>query len=730
MPFTMPFTSKIKSVFKSLSDASFVFLALALVIVLIGFLLANNPYQLLVETVSLVAIISLLAYNLNLKYKALAKCQTLNKKIEGDDLKTDKSQSSFVELMEGFNFGFLILDIDGIIIEINDNFAQLLGYAKSQLLNNKQLEELLENQNTSPLKFRNNWQGIIIINTRFAEKIKLFYIQKPRLDDEGIFIGFSIIVYKIDSNSWNESANNIDVNHYIEYSWKCFFEDAPIPVAVIDSEGIILRINDNFGNIIGEKTLIGQNILAKFKNADALQIENELEKASIEVEYTPVALLNLSVVNSSLILNLFITRIIDKNNKPIAFVIRGVDITHERELEESLSHAQRMQTIGYLAGSIAHDFNNIITAISGFCELLLLRHRPNDPSYDNIMQIQQSSNRAANLVSRLLAFSRKQTLSPRVVDLNEAFVEISTVMERLLSDEVKLTKNITADVWPIKVDIVQLEQVLLNLVVNAYQAMEGIKSAAELNITVTNISLQKDMQWLTEYNLPKGSKVLPNKGDFVAIEIKDNGAGIPEEIADKIFEPFFTTKREKSGTGLGLATVYGIVIQSGGYVLYRSIVGAGTSFVLLFKRYIPTEEDRLQQVPFKNYLKRDCSGEGMIVIVEDEEAVRLLAKKAFISKGYQVHDFSNADLALQALPKLNKKVSLIISDVVMPGINGPGFIEQATIICPNAQVIFISGYGEDVFNNAYGKNRQFEFLAKPFSLKDLVAKVKEVMQEV
>jgi two-component system cell cycle sensor histidine kinase/response regulator CckA len=662
--------------------------------------------------------------NFNLQDNALEEYQTVTTKKKGDNTK----ESCFVELINSFNFGFLILDVDGIIIEVDDNFAQLLGYAKSQLLNNKHLEELLENQNTSPLKFRSNWQGVVTVNTRFAEKIKLFYIQKPRADDEGTFIGFSIIVYKIDNGRWDEATNDIDVNYYIEYSWKCFFEDAPIPVAVIDSEGVILRINDNFGNIIGEKALVGQNILAKFKNTDALQIEGELEKASIEAEYTPVALLNLSVANSSLILNLFITRVIDKNNRPIAFVIRGVDITHERELEESLSHAQRMQTIGYLAGSIAHDFNNIITAISGFCELLLLRHRPNDPSYDNIMQIQQSSNRAANLVSRLLAFSRKQTLSPRVVDLNEAFVEISTVMERLLSDEVKLTKNITADVWPIKVDIVQLEQVLLNLVVNAHQAMEGKKFAAELNITVTNISLKKDMQWLDEYKLPKGSKVLPKKGDFVAIEIKDNGSGIPEEIADKIFEPFFTTKREKSGTGLGLATVYGIVIQSGGYVLYRSVVSVGTSFVLLFKRYTPTEEDKIQQVPFKNYLKKDFSGEGVIVIVEDEEAVRLLAKKALISKGYQVHDFSNADLALQALPNLNKKVSLIISDVVMPGINGPGFIEQAIGICPNAQVIFISGYGEDVFSNAYGKNRQFEFLAKPFSLKDLVAKVKEVMQ--
>ena len=389
-----------------------------------------------------------------------------------------------------------------------------------------------------------------------------------------------------------------------------------------------------------------------------------------------------------------------------------------------------MQTIGHLVGSVAHDFNNLLTAIAGFCDLLLMRHNVGDPSFMHIMQIKQSSDRASNLVRRLLAFSRKQTLKLQVVELNELFSDFFNVIQRLIGNDVTFTQHVSPDIWTVKIDPVQMEQVVLNLAVNAHQAMP---KGGKLTIRAYNANLVENDPFIDEYVAPAGEG-LPPPGEYVAIEVEDSGSGIPAELMQKIFEPFFTTRNEKSGTGLGLSTVYGIIHQSEGYIYVKSKVGVGTTFLIYLKHYQATSEEiqefQKQQIAAEDEEssdQQDLSGKGTIVLVEDEESVRLFAKNVLVSKGYNVIEFPSAKHALDSIKDYINLVDLIVSDVVIPEMTGPTMVTEIKKIRPEIKVIFISGFGEEAFTEEYGKERNFNFIAKPFSLKQLVLKVKEVL---
>ncbi len=370
-----------------------------------------------------------------------------------------------------------------------------------------------------------------------------------------------------------------------------------------------------------------------------------------------------------------------------------------------------MQAIGQLAGGVAHDFNNVLTAIIGYSDLLLANHRPTDPSFRDIMQIKQNANRAAGLVRQLLAFSRRQTLRPQVLQLGDVLTDLQMLMRRLVGEKINLDLRLGRDLWLVKADLNQFEQVIVNLIVNARDAMPD---GGEILLRTRNVT-PGDCASFEE------SALAP--AEYVAIEVEDSGHGIPPEVKDKIFEPFFTTKEIGKGTGLGLAMVYGIVKQTGGYVFCSSAVGRGATFTVLLPRHVPDAKDA---APASGQDKpaADLTGRGTILLVEDEEAVRAFAARALASRGYSVLQAASGLEALEVVEQNQGKIDLVVSDVVMPEMDGPTMFGELRKRGVMAKVIFVSGYAEEAFAKNLPQGEDFAFLPKPFSLKQLIEAVK------
>jgi len=381
------------------------------------------------------------------------------------------------------------------------------------------------------------------------------------------------------------------------------------------------------------------------------------------------------------------------------------DATDLKSLEAQFVQSQKMQAIGQLAGGIAHDFNNLLTAISGHCDLLLLRHDPGDGDYADLMQIRQNANRAAALVGQLLAFSRKQTLEPQSLDLRDILADLTHLLNRLVGERVSLVLEHDPNLPNIRADKRQIEQVIMNLVVNARDAMKG---NGEIKITSEVVDLQ--MPWQRDR-----AQVPP--GHYVCVRVSDQGCGIAADKIQKIFEPFFTTKRVGEGTGLGLSTVYGIVKQSGGFVFVDSVVGQGTLFTLLFPSHQARAVSAIAKTPPLN-TSTDVKT-GTILLVEDEAPVRAFASRALRLRGYSVIEADCAERALFILEDPDVDVQLFVTDVVMPGKDGPTWVCEARGARPNIGVVFMSGYVESSLTETREKVPNSAFLPKPFSLIEL-----------
>jgi two-component system cell cycle sensor histidine kinase/response regulator CckA len=406
-----------------------------------------------------------------------------------------------------------------------------------------------------------------------------------------------------------------------------------------------------------------------------------------------------------------------------------LETTERRALENQINQSQKMDMVGQLAGGIAHDFNNVLSAIMMANDFLLNAHKPTDPSFQDIMQIKQNATRAATLVRQLLAFSRRQTLRPQVLDLGDALSDLTMLLRRLIGEKVKLDLIHGRDLWPVKVDVSQFEQVIVNLAVNARDAMPD---GGKLIVRTGNVAAEETAQ--AAY---KGMPV----ADYVRITITDTGTGIPAEIRDKIFEPFFSTKEVGKGTGLGLSTVYGIIKQTGGFIYVDSEVGKGTSFNIFLPRHHVEQEAQAEPqhaggngvakeaatAGAETKPRADMTGQGTILLVEDEEGLRALNARGLRSRGYSVIEASNGIEAMEALEECNDEVDLVVSDVVMPEMDGPTLLKAMRDRNPEVKIIFVSGYAEDAFEKSLPENQQFAFLPKPFTLSQLVAAVKETM---
>ncbi len=509
-------------------------------------------------------------------------------------------------------------------------------------------------------------------------------------------------------------------------------ESCPVAQVIITEGGDIIESNAAFRLLTGQEnsTGVGQKLTQKLvqKLTDSI---NEKDRAEVKAliagavageEQRPIDVHLCGEKEGTA--RFHIKRLVMPYEGKTQLICHIVDTTEQRNLELRFVHSQKMQAVGQLAGGIAHDFNNLLTAMIGFCDLLLLRHPAGDQSFADLMQIKQNTNRAANLVRQLLAFSRKQTLQPEILDITVVLAELSSLVRRLIGENIELKVSHGHDLWLVKVDQGQLDQVMINLAVNARDAMNG---CGILAIKTSNIVIEKG-QSLSRDLIPPAEDEVIVPGNYVLIEVIDTGTGIPKEMLGKIFEPFFSTKEIGSGTGLGLSTVYGIVKQTGGYIYVTSKEGEGTVFSIFLRGYDKSiKEEQSQQEALEKPVTADLTGNGTILLVEDETPVRLFSSHALTNKGYTVLEASSGDVALNIIEEQGEKINVIITDVIMPGMNGPAMIEQIAEKYPHIRVIFISGYAEDIFIKTYGTERKFNFLPKPFTLKQLASKVKEVM---
>ncbi len=515
-----------------------------------------------------------------------------------------------------------------------------------------------------------------------------------------------------------------------------FIENAPIAIARLDQSSSVVECNQAFvrlthGAIKPESAV---KLISLMAEDDQIQFSKILEQIAAGTVPEDPMQLELKLNESPPVMALcYFSQLPNVNAAEPSVILFMIDNTEQKNLEMRYAHSQKMQAVGQLAGGIAHDFNNLLTAMIGFCDLLLMRHPAGDPSFADIMQIKQNANRAANLIRQLLAFSRRQTLQPKTLDLTDTLAELSNLIRRLIGENIELNMIHGRDIWMVKADQGQLEQVIINLAVNARDAMKG---GGTLSIRSSNVTIDGQNPIDSDLIPPSQDDSIAD-GEYIQIEIIDTGTGIKRDLLEKIFEPFFSTKEIGHGTGLGLATVYGIIKQTGGYIYVRSAENMGTTFALFIPRHIPSPESIKEaaaaaaEVWDKNVV-HDLTGGGTVLLVEDETPVRIFAARALRNKGYEVLEADCGENALEVFTGFEGTIDVIISDVVMPGMNGPTMVDNLAKQYPekmkNIDVIFISGYAEDAFIDTYGTDREFNFLPKPFTLKQLASKIKDVMQ--
>ncbi len=481
----------------------------------------------------------------------------------------------------------------------------------------------------------------------------------------------------------------------------------PVALVRLDREGKIRDSNTAARSLLGDAAN-PQGDLHKMVEGLGRSVKDWLADAAAGRGLGRPEFVRASVPDRELYLQITLGRIVEGDDVSLVAVLN--DATELKTLEAQFVQSQKMQAIGQLAGGVAHDFNNLLTAISGHCDLLLLRHDQGDQDYGDLVQINQNANRAASLVGQLLAFSRKQNLQPEVLDLRDTLADLTHLLNRLVGERLTLSLSHDPGLRPIRADKRQLEQVLMNLVVNARDAMPD---GGEICIQTESLHIDKPLE-------RDRASVAP--GDYVVVRVKDQGVGIPPDKLVKIFEPFFTTKRTGEGTGLGLSTAYGIVKQTGGYIFVDSVVGSGSTFSLFFPAYdhvIEAAPVRQLSAPSQALLQ----GEGVILLVEDEAPVRAFASRALRLRGYTVLEAESAEEALATLEDSSLEIDVFVTDVVMPGMDGPTWVRLALKNRPDVKVVFVSGYAEDNFSDEQSRIPNSVFLPKPFSLNELTATV-------
>ena len=654
----------------------------------------------------------------------------------------ERQENVFQELQHAIDYldhapaGFFSVDAAGSIVYLNATLANWLDHDLAQVgAGSLKLGDIVAGEGAALLTTLNAAPGEVKtevldldLKTRGGKPVPVRLFHKVAFGADGAAGPSRTLVLN------RAKDDGSDPQRAAEVRFMRFFQNTPMAIATVDKTGRIARSNARFASAFEDMLKRSEglgderSILTVVAERDRPALEAAIRKAGEgQGDIAPVeaALTGSSERWASF----FVSAVEDEDHDGEAAIVYALETTAQRTLENRVYQQQKMESVGQLAGGIAHDFNNVLSVIMMATDFLLNAHKPTDPSFQDIIQIKQNANRGAALVRQLLAFSRKQTLRPQVLDLNETLSDLTMLLRRLIGEKVTLIPAFSRDLWPVKADISQFEQVIVNLAVNARDAMPD---GGKLTVRTANVPANESDAF--------SYKGMPS-ADHVLVEVTDTGTGIPPDIIDKIFEPFFSTKEVGKGTGLGLSTVYGIVKQTGGFIYVDSKSG-NTSFRIFLPRYVAGAEEALPQIPdadapaiagamsaadtMARAAAADLTGQGTILLVEDEEGLRALNARGLTSRGYTVLEASNGVEAIEVLEKQGH-VDLVVSDVVMPEMDGPTLLKELRRRDPNVKVIFVSGYAEEAFQKNLPEQEPYQFLAKPFTLKQLVSKVKETM---
>jgi two-component system cell cycle sensor histidine kinase/response regulator CckA len=646
-----------------------------------------------------------------------------------EDISRDResNESAFRDLQRAIDYldhapsGFFSADAHGRIQYLNSTLADWLGYDLAEFNSGAlHLSDIVRGDGAT-LLMRGRGDGEIrteIIDIDLVHRngtsvpVRLLH-RAARLADGELGETRTLV---LDMSSAPDTEEELRA---AEVRFSRFFNDTPFAIATLDRDGRIIRTNAPFGRIFRwsdeAKTLelmpmlelIGEGSREKFSRALADAAANRSEVEPVDALLT---------VEGDHAVRLYLSGSETSAGSSEQVNVYALDMTDQRKLEAQFAQSQKMQAVGQLAGGVAHDFNNLLTAIIGFSDLLLLKHKPGDPSFSELMQIKQNANRAAGLTRQLLAFSRRQTLRPQVLELSLIVDDLTVLLKRMIGEKNTLSVEHGRNIWPVRADVVQLEQVIINLVVNARDAMPN---GGSITIRTSNVERDEAAQLSFEGMVA---------ADYVLIDVQDTGTGMSQEILEKIFEPFFTTKELGKGTGLGLSTVYGIVKQTEGYIYPVSTVGVGTTFKIFLPRHVPSAAEVTAKVVAAAAPVRDLTGQERILLVDDEESVRAFSAKALRATGYEVFEADGGEEALEILEDEDFKIDLMISDVAMPEMDGPTLLKHVREQMPYLKVIFVSGYAEESVRRDIEDDQSVEFLPKPYSLDQINSKVKEVLQ--
>ncbi len=628
-----------------------------------------------------------------------------------------REYEAMTDYMDRLPVGFFSADGEGRIVYANHIMKDWLGLSPDAIAEREiRFSDFVVAANhdagTGLSNTRHN--GDVTLRSGDGNLFRACLLQSGRMDDhQELLYSRSVLLRDV---VWRDDEADGGPAAASRLRW--LFDEAPVGIVLLDLHGEVTDVNRAFLKLLGvhRDAVVGRAFTDRVNKEDRSDVTAQLSKVVMGIMPATHLEVRLPAMGErELVASLYGSRMEDGGGEVSGLVLHFIDSTEQKNLEIQFAQSQKMQAVGQLAGGVAHDFNNLLTAMIGFSDLLLSRHGPDDPSFADLMQIKQNANRATNLVRQLLAFSRQQKLEPVIMDVTEALGDLSNLLGRLIGENIELSISHERNLGLLKVDRGQFDQVIINLAVNARDAMPG---GGRLAISTSNVQIDAPVQ--------RGHEVM-SAGRYVLIVTADSGVGIPKEAMPRIFEPFFSTKDTGAGTGLGLSTVYGIVHQTGGYIFVDSAPGEGTTFSIYLPRFGDDAAIPVAATGPSGAGDGDLTGEGTVLLVEDEEAVRMFGARALRNKGYLVLEAEDGEQALDVLNGDDRKVDLIISDMVMPGMDGHTLVNLVRHEIPDIKIILMSGYSENVFADEVESDPGISFLAKPFSLKDLAGKVKEVM---
>jgi two-component system, cell cycle sensor histidine kinase and response regulator CckA len=597
---------------------------------------------------------------------------------------------------------------DGLFVDMNQGFSQMTGYTREEVIGKTSLEVEIWHD---PLDRRK-----LVDTLRINGSCECLEARFKRKDGS-----FGIGLMSARTFFLDDSPHIISITRDITYHKLAEAEREKLlsainqvgeSVVITDATGIIEYINPAFEKITGytKAETIGKNpSLLNSGKQDRAFYQNLWIKITGGNTFCG-RMINRRKDGTFFTEDTTISPVHDQDGKIVNFVAVKRDITAQLDLEEQYLQAQKMETVGRLAGGIAHDFNNKLGIILGYAELAL-HETVSQPNRDYLLQIQQATQHSAALTRQLLAFARKQPISPKVLDLNQTVDGMLKMLRRLIGSDINLNWLPGANLWPVRMDPSQIDQIMANLSVNSRDAIDGV---GKIDIGTQNASINEDFCATNTGSLP---------GDYVLLTFSDNGCGMSKEARDHLFEPFYTTKSVGKGTGLGLATIYGIVLQNKGFISVNSKLGKGTIFSIYLPRHLGENGSHQVQDPHELMLQ----GNETILLIEDELSLLNLGKQILEKNGYGVLSSSSPIDAIRLAEQYCGKIHLLITDVIMPEMNGREVADRLLMVFPDLQIIFMSGYTAEIIARQGFINQNLNFIQKPYSAKELTAKVREVL---